>query len=45
VLVNITGGQDLTLFEVDEAMQVIHNAADPDANIIFGTVSDDSMHE
>jgi cell division protein FtsZ len=43
VLVNITGGQDLTLFEVDEAMQVIHNAADPDANIIFGTVSDDSM--
>jgi len=43
VLVNITGGQDLTLFEVDEAMEVIHNAADPDANIIFGTVSDDSM--
>jgi len=43
VLVNITGGSDLTLFEVDEAMQIIHNAADPDANIIFGTVPDERM--
>lgn len=43
VLVNITGGQDLTLFEVDEAMRLIHDAADPDANIIFGTVPDDRM--
>jgi cell division protein FtsZ len=43
VLVNITGGPDLTLFEVDEAMQIIHNAADPDANIIFGTVSDERL--
>ena len=43
VLVNITGGPDLTLFEVDEAMQIIHNAADPDANIIFGTVPDDRL--
>ncbi|MGE0102972.1 MAG: cell division protein FtsZ [Blastocatellales bacterium] len=43
VLVNITGGSDLTLFEVDEAMKVIHDAADPDANIIFGTVPDDRM--
>ncbi len=43
VLVNITGGQDLTLFEVDEAMKVIHDAADPDANIIFGTVPDERM--
>jgi cell division protein FtsZ len=43
VLVNITGGPDLTLFEVDEAMQIIHNAADAEANIIFGTVSDERM--
>jgi len=45
VLVNITGGPDLTLFEVDEAMQIIHNAADPEANIIFGTVTDESMQD
>jgi cell division protein FtsZ len=43
VLVNITGGMDLTLREVDEAMNVIHDAADPDANIIFGTVSDERL--
>ncbi len=43
VLVNITGGADLTLFEVDEAMKVIHDAADPEANIILGTVPDERM--
>lgn len=43
VLVNITGGTDLTLREVDEAMNVIHDAADPDANIIFGTVPDENL--
>jgi cell division protein FtsZ len=43
ILVNITGGSDLTLFEVDEAMQIIHNAADTEANIIFGTVPDDRL--
>jgi cell division protein FtsZ len=43
VLVNITGGADLTLFEVDEAMHIIHDAADPDANIIFGTVTDERL--
>lgn len=43
VLVNITGGMDLTLREVDEAMNVIHDAADPDANIIFGTVADERL--
>lgn len=43
VLVNITGGQDLTLREVDEAMNVIHDSADPDANIIFGTVTDEQL--
>lgn len=43
VLVNITGGMDLTLREVDEAMNVIHDAADPEANIIFGTVADERL--
>ncbi|MEP7274481.1 MAG: cell division protein FtsZ [Acidobacteriota bacterium] len=43
VLVNITGGKDLSLAEVDEAMQIIHSAADPEANIIFGTVTDERM--
>jgi len=38
VLFNITGGPDLTMFEVDEAARTISNAADPDANIIFGSV-------
>jgi cell division protein FtsZ len=43
VLVNITGGTDLTLYEFDEANRVIHDAADPDANIICGTVTDETM--
>ncbi len=43
ILVNITGGSDLTLMEVQDAMQIIHDAADPDANIIFGTVANDGM--
>ncbi|MGH9839174.1 MAG: cell division protein FtsZ [Blastocatellia bacterium] len=43
VLVNITGGSDLTLYEVDEAMRVIHDAADPEAKIILGTVPDERM--
>lgn len=43
VLVNITGGNDLTLFEFEEAMRVIHDAADPDANIITGMVTDERM--
>jgi cell division protein FtsZ len=43
VLVNVTGGSDLTLFEVNEALSVISDAADPEANIIFGAVIDDSM--
>jgi cell division protein FtsZ len=38
VLFNITGGPDLTMFEVDEAARQISTAADPDANIIFGSV-------
>jgi cell division protein FtsZ len=43
VLINITGGEDMTLHEVSEAAGIIHEAADPDANIIFGTVIDRAM--
>ncbi len=42
VLFNITGGNDLSMFEVDEAARVITEAADPEANIIFGAVINDS---
>ena len=45
ILVNIAGGPDLTLFEVNEAMEIIHGVAHPDANIIFGNVIDESMSE
>jgi cell division protein FtsZ len=45
VLINITGGSDLTLFEVNEASTLIQEAAHEDANIIFGAVIDDSMPE
>jgi cell division protein FtsZ len=43
VLLNISGGSDLGLFEVNEAAEVIANAAHPEANIIFGAVIDDTM--
>ena len=43
VLFNITGGPNLGLFEVDEAAQIIKETADPEANIIFGTVIDERM--
>jgi len=43
ILLNIAGSTDLGLFEVNEAAEIIHNAAHPDANIIFGQVVDDSM--
>lgn len=45
VLFNIVGGPDLTMTEVDEAAKIITNAADPDANIIFGATIDESMHD
>lgn len=45
VLLNITGGPNLTLFEVNEASEIIAQAADPEANIIFGAVIDDNMKE
>jgi len=43
LLVNVSGGADLTLFEVNEAMSIIHDSADPDANIIFGAVLDERL--
>jgi len=43
VLFNITGGPSLTLFECNEAAQVVSEAVDPDANIIFGVVFDPKM--
>jgi cell division protein FtsZ len=43
VLINISGGSDLTLFEVSEATEIIHEAAGEDANIIFGAVIDESL--
>ena len=41
IIFNITGGKDLGLFEVNEAAEVVHDAADPNANIIFGAVIDE----
>jgi cell division protein FtsZ len=43
VLINITGGPDLSLHEVTEASSIIQEAADPDANIIFGSVVNDQL--
>jgi len=43
VLFNITGGPSLGLYEVDEAAEIIKSTADPEANIIFGTVIDERM--
>jgi len=43
VLINITGGMDLTLFEVDEAANRIRDEVDPEANIIFGSTFDQSL--
>jgi cell division protein FtsZ len=42
ILFNITGGNDMSMFEVDEAARIITEAADPEANIIFGAVIDDA---
>ncbi len=43
VLLNITGGNEIGLFEVNEAAEVVTSAADPNANIIFGAVIDESL--
>jgi len=45
ILLNITGGEDLGLFEVNEAAEIVKGAAASDANIIFGSVIDESMRD
>ena len=45
VLINITGGSEMTLFEVNEASSLVHEAAHEDANIIVGAVIDETMDE
>ena len=45
VLINITGGRDLTLHEVNKASELIHRMAHEEANIIFGTVIDEAMKD
>jgi cell division protein FtsZ len=45
ILLNITGGHDLGLFEVNEAAEIVQSAADANSNIIFGAVIDDSLGE
>jgi len=44
ILLNITGGNDLTLYEVNEAAQLVAESADPEAQIIFGTVIDERLN-
>jgi cell division protein FtsZ len=43
ILLNITGGSDLGLFEVNEAAEIVQGAADQNSNIIFGAVVDDGL--
>lgn len=45
IIINITGDENLTMFETNEAVTLIMEAADDDAEIIFGTVIDDSMED
>src|SRR5207302_11038447 len=45
ILLNITGGADLALFEVNEAAEVVTSAADQSANVIFGAVIDEAQRE
>src|SRR5947208_9961218 len=43
ILLDITGGRDLRLFEVNEAAEIVNAASDPNSNIIFGAVIDEAM--
>jgi len=45
VLVNITGGTSMSLVEIDEATEIIHEAAGEDANVILGAVVDEDMDD
>ena len=44
LLINITGGSDLTLFEVDQSVNKIRAEVDPEAELIFGAIKDDNMN-
>lgn len=44
ILINITGGYDMTLYEVDEAANRVREEVDPDANIIFGSTFNENMN-
>ncbi len=43
VLINFTGGRDMGMHEIEEAAKLVHDAVDPEANIIFGTVIDENI--
>ncbi|PCI63772.1 MAG: cell division protein FtsZ [Kordiimonadales bacterium] len=43
VIINVTGGTDVTLFEVDQAVNMVREQADPDALIVFGSAMDDAL--
>lgn len=43
ILFNVTGGPDLSLFEVNQAASIVRETAHPDANVIFGAVIDENM--
>jgi cell division protein FtsZ len=45
ILLNVTGGRDIGLFEVNEAAEVVTGAADQNANVIFGAVIDESIED
>jgi cell division protein FtsZ len=45
ILLNISGGADLSLYEVNEVAEIINAAADPEANIIFGAVVDETLQD
>jgi cell division protein FtsZ len=45
ILLNVTGGPDMGLFEVNEAAEVVTGAADQNANVIFGAVIDESLKD
>ncbi|MCL2012834.1 MAG: cell division protein FtsZ [Cystobacterineae bacterium] len=45
MLINITGGRDITLQEVNEAISLAHDSADPEANIIFGSLIDETVKD
>jgi len=45
LLINITGGRDMTLQEINEALTLVHDAADSEAEIIFGSLIDDNIQD